>query len=191
MRPALPATLDEIDAICRRLAVARTRGGLLALLAPEIRRYSLFDLQKMRSVVEHELRNLPRSYYRRLYPKTIEQLFGAHHELLCLAASGSFPGADEPLEERFSEYCEMVAGSCHRGMGDDPAFTLLYYLIAAGTIFVLRQPGHPVGTPFPGGMTVVKINGAFYCPIRDKEDDVETAICPWCVARQTGEEDRR
>lgn len=188
MQPAPPATPEEIDAVCRRLAKAGTRGRLLALLAAEIRRYSLFDLQKMRSVVEHELRHLPPSYFRRLYPKTIEQLFGAHHELLCLSVSGNFPGADDPLDERFLEYCEMVARSSDRGIGDDPALTLLYYLIAAGTIFVLRQPGHPVGTPFPGGMTVVEIGGTYYCPIRDKEDDVETAICPWCVAKQTGDD---
>ena len=33
----------------------------------------------------------------------------------------------------------------------DIRLVLLYYLIAAFTIFVCELPGHPVGTPFPGG----------------------------------------
>jgi uncharacterized protein (UPF0305 family) len=40
-------------------------------------------------------------------------------------------------------------------------------------MFVLEGPGHPVGMPFSGGFEVRHCSGAYFCPIRDKEKDVE------------------
>ncbi|MDD5419941.1 MAG: DUF2115 family protein, partial [Methanomicrobiaceae archaeon] len=60
---------------------------------------------------------------------------------------------------------------------------LLYYLLAGFAIFVLGRPAHAAGTPFPGGLQVEERDGVFFCPIRDREDDVETAICPFCPAK--------
>jgi uncharacterized protein (UPF0305 family) len=61
----------------------------------------------------------------------------------------------------------------------------LNYLLAAFCMFVLNEPGHPVGTPFPGGDAVQLIDGIYYCPVREKAGDVDSALCPFCPARQT------
>jgi uncharacterized protein (UPF0305 family) len=28
-------------------------------------------------------------------------------------------------------------------------------------------------------------DGEYYCPVREKEDEVETSICPFCPAKQS------
>jgi hypothetical protein len=41
--------------------------------------------------------------------------------------------------------------------------------------------------PFPGGDKVEIIDGTYYCPVRDKANDVDAALCPFCPALQTPE----
>jgi uncharacterized protein (UPF0305 family) len=48
-------------------------------------------------------------------------------------------------------------------------------------------PGHPVGMPFPGRDRVAIIDGIYYCPVREKANDVDSALCPFCPALQTPE----
>jgi len=54
-------------------------------------------------------------------------------------------------------------------------------------MFVLERPGHPVGTPFPGGQKIEEKNGKFICPVRDKHRDVFFSLCNFCPATQSEE----
>jgi uncharacterized protein (UPF0305 family) len=54
-------------------------------------------------------------------------------------------------------------------------------------MFVLEEPGHPVGMPFPGGYTIEKRGGEYYCLIRDREKEVLHSICNFCPAKQSEE----
>jgi uncharacterized protein (UPF0305 family) len=54
-------------------------------------------------------------------------------------------------------------------------------------MFVLDEPGHPVGMPFPGGFSVEQRGKDYYCLIRDKEKEVFYSICNFCPALQTEE----
>jgi uncharacterized protein (UPF0305 family) len=51
-------------------------------------------------------------------------------------------------------------------------------------IFITGTPPHPEGTPFPGGFFVEKVEGKYYCPVKDKQKDNEEAMCKFCIARQ-------
>jgi uncharacterized protein (UPF0305 family) len=184
MPGATRSIFDDIGAVCSRLRNAKTKGQLLDLLAREVMTYSLHDLAHIRGVMERELRHLPPSYRNRLYPKLIQQVFGTHHRLITLHRKGSFSRSNETVDPKMKEYCDMVEAACTAQEGLERRRTLLYYLLAAFTMFVLGEPGHPVGTPFPGGARVEERGGAYYCPIREKEDDVETSICPYCPAHQ-------
>ena len=82
----------------------------------------------------------------------------------------------------------MVAEQCRDDDGGDaPAFRFLKYLLAGFCMLVLDEPGHPPGTPFPGGDMVTSIDGVCYCPVREKANDVDAALCPFCPALQTPE----
>ena len=51
-------------------------------------------------------------------------------------------------------------------------------------MFVADEPGHPPGTPFPGGLEVTKNNEGYLCPIRDKEEEIFYSVCNFCPAKQ-------
>ncbi len=171
--------------ICRALREAAGRRELAEIVCRTVERYTLRDLQDLRAALQKDLQNLPPSYRRRLYPRLIEQVFGTHHRVLLICRSGGLEAIEGPLPERFPEYCAMVERACSSGATlEEGDRDLFYYLLAAFNIFVLGLPGHPVGTPFPGGFVVEERDGEYLCPVREKEGDVETSICPFCPAKQ-------
>jgi uncharacterized protein (UPF0305 family) len=192
---------EDIRQIAGRLRMARTRGELLGLLTCEVRHYTIFDLQIIGGRLNSEIELLPSPYREAVRPYFRGQLFDRHHQLLSLGRTGiSVHQLDQPFRdpELVEKYWEMVPEGCF--VWDDesernpyfrnPKNRLFYYLIAAFTMFVLDEPGHPVGMPFPGGFAVEKRGSDYYCLIRDKEKDVFYSICNFCPAKQTEEPHR-
>jgi uncharacterized protein (UPF0305 family) len=189
----------EDDLMIRRTAVrlmsAGTRSELGIIVAREISSYSLFDLQIIGGRLNREIEQLPSPYREAIRPYFREQLFGKHHELLALYHRGAFSQDRGPLrdKEAFGKFCAMLPEGClswddasdRNPYFQNPKNRLFYYLIAAFTMFVLDEPGHPVGMPFPGGFTVEQRGRDYYCLIRDKEKDVFYSICNFCPALQT------
>jgi uncharacterized protein (UPF0305 family) len=178
-----------------RLLSAQTKGELGTVVAREIAVYSLFDLQIIGGRLNSDIEKLPSPYREAIRPYFREHLFGKHHKLIFMQRSGAFEHLTGPIHDRetFQKFCTMLPEGCF-GWEDtgernpyfqNPKNRLFYYLIAAFTMFVLEEPGHPVGMPFPGGFTVEKRGRDFYCLIRDKEKDVFWSICNFCPALQT------
>ncbi|MDL2246820.1 DUF2115 domain-containing protein [Methanobrevibacter sp. OttesenSCG-928-K11] len=67
----------------------------------------------------------------------------------------------------------------------DSRFPLIYTLCSLYTTYIIEEPIHPVGTPFPGNLEVEEINGVYYCPVKDKQDDNPNAVCNLCLALQS------
>lgn len=177
----------EIFGLCEMLRGAGSKQELMEIIHDILRRYTLQDLQLLRGAIERELMHLPRPYRDRLYPKLIEQIFGTHHMILTMYRRGiALRGS---LDPSFGPYCDMVRKACLESPSSiHPRFQFLHFLLAAFLIFVLGMPAHPVGTPFPGGFKVREWNGAYYCPVKEKEGDVEYAICRFCPAKQENSE---
>ncbi len=186
--------------IATRLLSARTRGGLGTIVAQEISAYSLFDLQIIGGRLNSDIGKLPQPYRQAICPYFRDQIFGKHHKLLSMGRSGAFDRMTGPIHDRetFTRFCTMLPEGCfvweetseRNPYFQNPKNRLFYYLIAAFTMFVLEEPGHPVGMPFPGGFTVEQRGRDFYCLIRDKEKDVFWSICNFCPALQTEEAKR-
>ena len=186
-----------IREIAARLGAARTKGELGEILAREIQGYSMFDLQIIGGRLNSEIEKLPSPYRESIRPYFREQLFGKHHQILVLHHSRALARLSGPVRdpETFRKFCEMIPDGCFAW--DDssernpyfrnPKNRLFYYLIAAFTMFVLDEPGHPAGMPFPGGFSVEQRGRDYYCLIRDKEKDVFYSICNFCPALQTEE----
>jgi uncharacterized protein (UPF0305 family) len=178
----------------RRMGAATTQEGLGEAIAAEIIRYSMYDLQVIGGNMKRETDKLPSPYREKVRPYFEQQLFGTYHRLLSMHRSGALAQRTAPIidEETFRKYLRMVPEGC---FGDtdtsgtdfyfgDPVRSLFYYLLAGFAMFVLDEPGHPVGTPFPGGFIVEKRGRDYLCPIRDKEEDVPFSICNFCPAKQ-------
>jgi uncharacterized protein (UPF0305 family) len=184
-----------IQHVCVRLRKSRTKGELGVSIAREITHFSMHDLQVIGGELNREVDRLPSPYREAVRPFFRAQIFGVHHTLLTMHRSGRFAGMREPIRDpdAFRKFCDIVTEGCFRGDGSTernslffrPRHRLFYYLLAGFAMFVLDQPGHPVGTPFPGGFTVREKNGTFVCPVRDKEKGVTYAICNVCPAIQS------
>ena len=183
--------------IVARLSAARTKGELGEILAREIQNYTMFDLQIIGGRLNTEIDRLPSPYRESIRPYFREQLFGKHHQLLALHRSRAFDRMNTPVrdEETFRKFCEMLPEGCfawndaseRNPYFRNPKNRIFYYLIAAFTMFVLDEPGHPVGMPFPGGFSVERRGNDYYCLIRDKEKEVFYSICNFCPAHQSEE----
>jgi uncharacterized protein (UPF0305 family) len=187
----------EIRAIAGRIGAARTRGELGIILTREIQKYSLFDLQIIGGRLNAEIELLPSPYREAIRPYFREQLFGKHHRLLAMHREGAFGRLGGPIRDRdtFDRFCAMLPEGtpAWNDAGErnpyfrNPRNRLFYYLIAAFTMFVLEEPGHPAGMPFPGGFSVEQRGSEYYCLIRDKEREIFYSICNFCPAKQSEE----
>ncbi len=197
-RAAFPAA-DEtaLRRMCEavsRLGEARTRGELGEAIAREIETFSLSELQAIGGSIRNEVDRLPSPYREKIRPYFDRQFFGTHHRLLCMFRSGIFQEMDGPVTdpETFRKFMAMIPEGCFGKEAEsgtefrfgEPVRTLFYYLLSAFVMFVMDEPGHPVGTPFPGGFVVEQRGQEFLCPIRDKEEEIPFSICNFCPAKQ-------
>ena len=190
LKPGKPADEKSCSAIamdCRDLASAATQGDLGEKIASIVLRHSPSDIQQMKRNFETKVKDLSPDYRERLTRKITEHLLGTYQRIRLDSQQGIFRTLQQPVNREQQKYWEMVAGQCHDedAGADAPKIRFLKYLLAGYSMLVVGEPGHPVGTPFPGGDEVEFTDGIYYCPVRDKAGDVDSALCPFCPARQT------
>jgi len=180
-----PRIFEEIIDITEKAELAEA-------LARELAKYTIYDIMNIRAWQEREIKHLPWPYREKARPYFIEWHVGRYMKAMAMLSSGdsqSFGGHIRDLS-RFRKFCDTESKSIierHDEDGDPMygTFAGLYYLLlSCFYMFVLDQPGHPIGTPFPGGFTVRQQGDDFYCPIREKEKDVWYSICNFCPAKQ-------
>lgn len=186
----------EIRRIAADMASAQTKGDLGAILAREIKRFDRYDLTVISARVRQDIDLLPMPYREKFRPYAEKWFFGRYHELLKSDRDEVWTRMQEPItcRDTFEKFCCMIPDACLRDdqdvpyPGDNekmvPFYQLFYYLLCAFAIFVRDEPGHPEGTPFPGGFTVHTKKGVCYCPIRDKEEEIWHSICNFCPVLQ-------
>jgi uncharacterized protein (UPF0305 family) len=169
---------------CAKFTSAHTTGELGILISSVVLLYSPKDIEQMRRNFKEKIQDVSPEYRNRLEVKITEHLLGTWQTLRLMQQQGAFAPMKEPVPVKVKEYWEMVAMQCS-GEHDDIRLRFLKFLIAGFCMFVRHEPGHPVGTPFPGGDTVQYIDGLYYCPVREKANNVDAALCPFCPALQT------
>jgi uncharacterized protein (UPF0305 family) len=170
------------------LKEAKNRGDLGGQIADLVLTYSPADIQQMKRNFDNKARDLPPEYRDRLTKKITEHLLGTYQRIRLTHQQAIFKTMCEPVPAAAADYWNMVAEHCRDDdSGDGPKIRFLKFLLAGYCMLVQREPGHPVGMPFPGGDQVEFVEGVYYCPVRDKAGDVDAALCPFCPARQTPE----
>jgi uncharacterized protein (UPF0305 family) len=177
----------EIASECHDLQLAPTRGELGMKIARLVLRHSPADIQQMKRNFGKKIEELSAEYRDRLTQKINEHLLGTYQTIRLRHQQGSFGAMKEPVTHRQKSYWDMVISQCTPAGDSNPRIRFLNYLLAAFSMFVLDEPGHPVGMPFPGGFKVEQRGKDYYCLIRDKEKDVFYSICNFCPAKQTEE----
>jgi uncharacterized protein (UPF0305 family) len=173
---------------CLNLQKAENRGELGVLIAFLVLQHSPADIQQMKQNFNNKIRNIPPEYRDRLAKMITEHLLGTYQRIRLLEQQGAFKAMHEPLTDQQKKYWDMAGEQCQeKGGVDAPVIRFLKYLLAGFCMLVLNEPGHPAGTTFPGGDSVQFIGGVYYCPVREKANDVDAALCPFCPALQTPE----
>ena len=187
VRPEFQDTLFRIRTFWRKTAAARDKEALLSLLADHVREYPQESLRQMMVNFERKTRDIPADYRDPLLASVHEEIFDTHHRLLRAAAGGDGHDWRNPsLRTGCADYCRMVQRAVTiKAEEKDPHLLSLNYALACYAMFIEDGPGHPVGTPFPGGLAVEQDGRVCYCPVRDHADDVPFALCPFCPAVQT------
>ena len=180
------ANAEKIHSDLEKLKSARTTGELGTLISSVVLLHSPKDIQQMRSNFYEKIRNVTPEYRVRLETKIAEHLLGTWQTLQLMQQQGAFFAMKEAVPAVVNTYWDMVADQCNdTGTRDNIRLRFLKFLIAGFCMFVKYEPGHPVGTPFPGGAMVQYIDGIYYCPVRERANDVDAALCPYCPALQT------
>jgi uncharacterized protein (UPF0305 family) len=178
---------DEIVSECSKLISLKTRGELGKAIATLVLSYSTRDLQQMRWNFSGAIQDINPELRKKLEATITGHLHGTYQALRLMNQQGNFTRLNEPLDKNAADYWKMVAAQCTAGDKEQVRLRFLKYLLSGFCMFVQGLPGHPVGMPFPGGDKVEIIDGKYYCPVREKANDVDAALCPFCPAFQTPE----
>ncbi len=170
------------------------KAELANVLAKELAKYTIYDIMQFRAWQDREINLLPSPYREKARPYFIEWQLGRYSKIMAMQSNGDLLRLKGQIGNLslFREFCDTESKSIkaryENETDDDPIYGLfhsLYYLeFSCFYMFVLDNPGHPIGTPFPGGFTVRQSEDTYYCPIRDKEKDIENSICNFCPAKQ-------
>jgi uncharacterized protein (UPF0305 family) len=179
-------SIEMTRAAFGRLKKMKKRDELAEALAKELGRMNIQDLQALSAFLEKEVNKLPSPYKERVHPYFTGQLFANYFKLMRMHGDHTLRKIKGDIKDKklFDEYCAMILGPDYEHR-DESYYGGYYHLISCFTMFVLDEPGHPLGMPFPGGFFVERKGDEYYCPIRDKEKDVPFSICNFCPAKQS------
>ncbi len=187
MLPAYRSRLALVQTFWNNAAASRDKEAHLSLLADHVREYPQESLRRMMVNFERKTCFIPADYREPLLAAVHAEIFDTHHRLLTEAAhENERPWRTRFLRAGFADYCQTVQRAATiKAEEKDPSILSLHYATACFAMYVEDGVGHPVETPFPGGLSVQQDGLIYYCPVQDHADDVPFALCPFCPAVQT------
>jgi hypothetical protein len=184
---------DHISRIFGDLKSVGTKGQLGEAIYGHLARLSFVDLAVLAEALQYEIGALPSPYREMVGPYMEEELLGRYYRVLAMHSDGSLGRMRDAIRDRalFEAFCDAAVrfGADLRTAGEGCGHHLQlgglsYFLLHGFALFVLDEPGHPVGMPVLGGLTVQKRDGKYYCPARGREQDTGLALCAFCPAAQ-------
>jgi len=162
------------------------RGYLGHAVAEIVLSFSPQDIQQMHWNFRGSIRDINPELRKKLDETITAHLHGTYLAIRLMHRQGVFIHMDEDLFPDAGSYWMMVKDRCSTGPEKKVRLRFLKYLLSGFCMFVQELPGHPVGMPFPGGEKVTFIDGNYYCPVREKANDVDAALCPALQTPETG-----
>jgi uncharacterized protein (UPF0305 family) len=160
-----------------------TKEELLAVLKEEAVDISIIDIMTAHAYLVDEGKYVQRSYrekYLKSYVKgfilKVKEIHDNKDKFDGTVEKNELKEALELLNEQEQMLLKLRSTESH--------FFKIYKIISIYTTFVLGEPIHIVGTPFPGGFEVKYENGTYYCPVKESQKDNPNAVCGFCIAAQ-------
>lgn len=165
----------------------KRKGELHLLLKEAAGNYSPEDLEEMLVRYGKKLQYVPKEYRDSLLVSARKQIVDGYHTLMTTELSEVH--AAVKLRRSWKEFVTAAKAAALRGDAGSARLRALKYLIAGFTMYILDEPAHPAGTPFPGGYCVELFEGVYYCPVRAVQGEVDETLCRFCPAVQSRERD--
>lgn len=155
---------------------------LVEALKNEVQDISVMDIMEAHSYLVNEGRYIQESYrdeYLKAYVKAfLTRLRDLRNENFPYHSDVDVDELKDALDNLEHQEKNLVEGEFN------PCFWRIYSVMSIYTSFVLEEPIHIVGTPFPGGFKVKKVGDDYLCPVKEKQKDNPGAVCGFCIAEQ-------
>ena len=146
---------------------------------------SVYDLMLASAYIRNDGRYIQGQYRENYIETYIKQFIIRMNEV---SESNNY-GRDEMIDKKeFIDALPRIEKTLKKdmeGAPKDKKLQLIYAIISLYTTFVLEEPIHPVGSLFPGNKRIEKIDGEYFCPVKDNQKDNEDAVCHLCIAKQS------
>ncbi len=142
---------------------------------------SVFDLMKVNAEMIEESKYVQENYKDKSHAGYAKYFLGRIREI---RNDNTIYDNDIDKEEFIDAVATLKSYHDAESLTHKTKFPLIYAIISLYTTFVLEEPIHPVGTPFPGSLKVEEKNGVFYCPVKDANLESPNAVCKMCIAEQ-------
>ncbi|HJJ88939.1 MAG TPA: DUF2115 family protein [Methanocorpusculum sp.] len=164
------------------LAHLSRKGELLMELKSRGTQFTPEDLEEMLVRYSKKLAHVKKEYAVTLLSSARVQIVDGYHRMMTTKLETVH--ANVRLSRSWKELTRFACVHSH-----EKRLAELKYLIAAYNMYIMNEPAHPVGTPFPGGFAVELHEGVYYCPVRTVQGEVDEALCRFCPATQSRERD--
>lgn len=157
--------------------------SLLILLKDLIKNISIFDQMNVTNQLRENLKEVQGAYQ-----EEVLEIYVKHFVMRIKDIKEDKYNYPDELFNK-TEYLESIdlfekQEQANEGDLDDEKFRIIYIAISLYTTFILEEPIHPVGSPFPGGLKVELKEGVYYCPVKENNKDNPKAVCRFCIAEQ-------
>ena len=142
---------------------------------------SVFDLMEVNAEMIEDSKYVQDSYKEKSHAVYAKYFLGRIKDI-----SGDANKYDKSIdkEEFIDSIATLRSYHINESVTSKTKFPLIYGIVSLYTTFILEEPIHPVGTPFPGSLEVEEHDGKFYCPVKDANLESPNAVCKMCIAEQ-------
>lgn len=155
--------------------------SVLNILKDYSGKISVFDLMEVNAEMMEENKYVQENYKHKSHAIYVKHFLGRLKDVH--SDNNTYDHAIDK-EEFIDAVATLRSYHINESVTSKTKFPLIYGIISIYTTFVLEEPIHPVGTPFPGSLYVEEKNGKYYCPVKDANMESPNAVCKMCLAEQ-------
>lgn len=142
---------------------------------------SVFDLMAVNAEMIEESKYVQENYKHKSHEVYVKYFLGRIKDV---HSDNNVYEHDIDKEEFIDAVATLKSYHINESVTSKTKFPLIYGIISIYTTFILEEPIHPVGTPFPGSLQVEEKDGVYYCPVKDANLESPNAVCKMCIAEQ-------
>ena len=158
-----------------------SKPAVLNILKKHSGTISVFDLMQVSAEMNKESKYIQKSYREKSKGIYAKNFLG---RLKYVSSDENHYEKSIDKEEFIDALATLKSYNENETISTKTKFPLIYAIISLYTTFILEEPIHPVGTPFPGSLEVEEHDGIYYCPVKDANIDSPNAVCKMCIAEQ-------